>query len=470
MINATSDARRRAVRRTVRTAGAAFAAAAIGLGGAALWRAAAAGPPSAAAQNMAAVGLAAGGPPALAALPANAAVPTSAGLAARLDQILLAKPAGTQIGAAVTDVATGQLIYGQDQGQAMPPASTIKIATAAAALERMPGTTRFATTVLLDPGAARIVLVGGGDVTLSSNGASPDRDFRPASLQTLVDQTAAALKAAGRTSVTLGYDDSAFAAPSRAATWSASYTDGDIAPVHALEVDEGRTEPMYTYSKRAADPALAAAQMFAQRLAAAGITVTGAVTETAAPAKATRLAQVQSPTLNELIEHMLTVSDDDLAEALGHLTARAAGQPATFDGAAASTTAELQRLGVNANAVTLYDNSGLSHQDRISPAALASLLARIAGAGHPELKEIVVGLPIAGFTGTLGSRFTGPASAGVGMVRAKTGTLTGVNSEAGLVEDADGRLLAFSVMASDTVGAQDQLDQFAAALVGCGCR
>jgi serine-type D-Ala-D-Ala carboxypeptidase/endopeptidase (penicillin-binding protein 4) len=492
VINATSDARRRKLRRSVRVTGAVLAVAAMCLGGNALWRTAAAGRPDSAAAGPlgpgpgpgsggnggtglgagggSGAGAAAAGPPVLAALPADAAVPSGAGLAARLDQILQQHAAGVQLAAAVTDVATGRLIYGRDQAELMPPASTIKIATAVAALERMPGTTRFATTVLQDSAADRIVLVGGGDVTLSSTGSSPDPDFQPSSLQTLVDQTAAALKSSGRTSVAVGYDDSAFAAPARADTWALSYTSGDVAPVHALEVDEGRTQPMRTYSGREADPALAAAEQFAQRLGADGITVTGPVGPAAAPAGAPRLAQVLSPTLNELIEHMLTVSDDDVAEALGHLTAHAAGQPASFDGATASTTAELQRLGIAPDAVRLYDNSGLSHADRISPAALTTLLAQLAGPGHPELKEIVGGLPIAGFTGTLGTRFTGPASAGVGLVRAKTGTLNGVNTEAGLVEDADGRLLAFAVMATDTGGAHEELDRFAAALVGCGCR
>ncbi|HEV2634332.1 MAG TPA: D-alanyl-D-alanine carboxypeptidase/D-alanyl-D-alanine-endopeptidase [Actinocrinis sp.] len=457
---------------------------AIGLGGAVAWQAEAAGPAQPAPVGAGPGGLAVAGPPALAALPAGAAVPTGTALAARLDQIVQG-PAGTQIAAAVTDVATGRLVYGRSQTLLMPPASTIKIATAVAALERMPGTTRFATTVVQAPGTDRIVLVGGGDVTLSSNGASPDPDFQPTLLQTLVDQTAAALKAAGRTSVSVGYDDSAFAAPAQAASWSSSYTNGDIAPVHALEVDEGRTDPLSTYSAREPNPALSAAQLFAQRLAADGITVTGAVTATAAPTEATAaaapgrttpagsakpLARVFSPPLDELIDHMLTVSDDDVAEALGHLTARAAGQPASFTGATTSTAAELQQLGLGPDAVQLYDNSGLSHQDRITPAGLTTLLTQVAGPGHPELRDIVGGLPIAGFTGTLGTRFTGPASAGVGLVRAKTGTLTGVNTEAGLVEDADGRLLAFAVMATGAADAEGQLDQFAAALAGCGCR
>jgi len=76
---------------------------------------------------------------------------------------------------------------------------------------------------------------------------------------------------------------------------------------------------------------------------------------------------------------------------------------------------------------------------------------------------------VAGFTGTLTSRYTGGAA---GVVRAKTGTLTGVNTLAGTVVDQDGRLLAFAFLASNTTNpleAQSALDRTATALAACGC-
>jgi serine-type D-Ala-D-Ala carboxypeptidase/endopeptidase (penicillin-binding protein 4) len=58
-------------------------------------------------------------------------------------------------------------------------------------------------------------------------------------------------------------------------------------------------------------------------------------------------------------------------------------------------------------------------------------------------------------------------------VRAKTGTLAGVNALAGTVTDADGRLLIFAFVtdrAVDTHTTQHALDRLAADLAGCGCR
>jgi D-alanyl-D-alanine carboxypeptidase/D-alanyl-D-alanine-endopeptidase (penicillin-binding protein 4) len=84
---------------------------------------------------------------------------------------------------------------------------------------------------------------------------------------------------------------------------------------------------------------------------------------------------------------------------------------------------------------------------------------------------------VAGWSGTLKDRFRTPAEgsrAGAGVVRAKTGTLNRVNTVAGIVQTAEGRLLAFAVLAdqvpSPTLDAQTALDRLAARLATCGCR
>jgi len=87
---------------------------------------------------------------------------------------------------------------------------------------------------------------------------------------------------------------------------------------------------------------------------------------------------------------------------------------------------------------------------------------------------VLAGLPVAGFTGSLTYRFETGDGAGLGAVRAKTGTLTGVHGLAGTVTTEDGVVLGFVAAADrvrvpDTLAARARLDEVAAALAGCTC-
>ena len=80
-------------------------------------------------------------------------------------------------------------------------------------------------------------------------------------------------------------------------------------------------------------------------------------------------------------------------------------------------------------------------------------------------------LAVAGRSGTLAGRVR--RSVAAGRCRGKTGTLNGVNTLAGVVFDADGRLLSFAFMAnhvSNAGVALAALDGLAGSLATCGCR
>ena len=122
----------------------------------------------------------------------------------------------------------------------------------------------------------------------------------------------------------------------------------------------------------------------------------------------------------------------------------------------------------------MYDGSGLSRRNRVATTTLLALLQLAAGPDGDDLRSLVTGLPVAGFTGSLTYRFDeGPAVAR-GLVRAKTGTLTGVHALAGIAVGRDGEPMAF-VFAADKVkdedgaDAQEALDRAAAALAACRC-
>jgi D-alanyl-D-alanine carboxypeptidase/D-alanyl-D-alanine-endopeptidase (penicillin-binding protein 4) len=86
---------------------------------------------------------------------------------------------------------------------------------------------------------------------------------------------------------------------------------------------------------------------------------------------------------------------------------------------------------------------------------------------------VLTELPVAGWSGTLAQRYQASAAHGaIGVVRAKTGTLTGVSSLAGVIHDRTGALLGFAVIAdrtSSTPDAEAALDAAVARLAACGC-
>ncbi|RKE20596.1 D-alanyl-D-alanine carboxypeptidase/D-alanyl-D-alanine-endopeptidase [Streptomyces sp. TLI_171] len=409
---------------------------------------------------------------------ADSKAPTGSGLRSALGSTVQDKSLGT-LNFAVADAATGEFLFGSQENAPATPASTTKLATSVAALALLPADHRIATTVVQGaPG--QITLVGGGDPTLTAlpadqikvGGAGVDAESAPASMAELARRTAAALKAAGTTSVKLAYDTSLYTGPLLHKDHDAM----NIAAVTPLMVDEGRIDPRSPDEApaRVFDPAGQAADSFANFLKAEGITVQGKPAQATAGAGAQELARVESPVIGRLVERLLTASDNTLAEAVARQVAIAAGQPASFDGAAKAVTDRLTALGVPLTGVVITDGSGLAKANLIPPITLVKVLAAAASPDHPELRPVLTGLPIAGFTGTLVNRFgakSGAAEA-AGIVRAKTGTLQGVNTLAGTVVDADGRVLAFALMTrttADPTAARAAVDRIVARIAACGC-
>ena len=358
----------------------------------------------------------------------------------------------------------------------LTPASILKLVTATAALATVgPGAT-FQTTVVGGTTARDIILVGGGDPYLSSKPVGGDSTgtypATRADVVTLARRTARALDKSGVTRVRLGYDDSLFAGPGDNPQWEPDYVpDGVVSPITSLWVDRG-TDP--DGFGRAADPALTAATAFSAALSRAGVTVVGQPTRTRAAAGAAQLAEVESAPLEQIVQQVLTVSDNEGAEVLLRHVGLSVSGDGSFAGGAAGVEQTLRRLDVPLDGAAIYDGSGLSRHDRLSPATVIGVLRVAASASHPELRSVVEGLPVAGFTGSLTNRFDTGEVDGRGRVRAKTGTLTGVHGLAGIAEDLDGNLMAFILVADrvalrNNTDAEAELDRAAAELGACHC-
>ena len=382
---------------------------------------------------------------------------------------------GRHVVVRIADLSTGRTVFESGTGPLLP-ASTTKLLTATAALSVLGPDRVFSTRVVTGSRAGDIVLVGGGDPYLLSRPVPreladevyPER----ADVQALAAGTARSLRAQGTLRVRLGYDASLFEGPAAAPTWEPDYLpDEVVAPISALWVDEGRPRSGYG---RVADPAARAALVFSRALAREGIKVLGPPREAVASTGADLLAQVDSAPVARIVERVLEVSDNEAAEVLAHQVGLEGVGEGSFAGGVAGVTDALRRLGVPLAGMALYDGSGLSRADRLGPETLLSVLRLAADPAHPELRPVLAGLPVAGFTGSLAERFTEGAPAGLGGVRAKTGTLTGVSALAGLATDRDGSTMVFVMAADrvrlpDTLDAREALDRLAAALAGCHC-
>jgi D-alanyl-D-alanine carboxypeptidase/D-alanyl-D-alanine-endopeptidase (penicillin-binding protein 4) len=414
------------------------------------------------------------------------AAATAAGVARAISQVADSPVFGPQLGVLVTDLSTHLVLYARNATSRFAPASTNKLATAVAALQVLGPSATFRTTVVAGHADSAIVLVGGGDPTLAA-GAPPAADYpQPATLAELARQTAAALRARGRHSVRLSYSTSLYTGPGLAPGWRLGpqgyVATGNVSMITALEADQGRVtssgapaDNEASNGQRSANPAALAAASFARFLAADGISVRGAPGEAPASSRASALASVKSPPLSAIVGWMLEESNNVIAENLARQVAIATGRPASFSGGATAVTATLRRLGVSGE-ISLTDGSGLSPDDRLSPAVLVQLI-RLA-AGNARLRSVLTGLPVEGFSGTLmrdGSVFGLGRPGGFGLVRAKTGNLNTVAALAGTAYARNGQLLAFAIMAdkipqSGLPAAATAMVDLATALAGCGCR
>ena len=347
---------------------------------------------------------------------------------------------------------------------AFVPASTTKLLTSYAALTKLDPQTRFATEARLD--GDRLVLAGGGDPYLTDKREKGDPKVVRADLASLAASAAARLKELGTDSVTLGMDTSLFSGPGLSPDWPDTYVqDNVVTPISPLWIDRGMvdTENPET-TPRVAHPAEQARDVFAGYLRQEGVTVSVDDALTSVPDSARTIGTVESSTVAQIVESTVRTSDDEAAEVLLRQLALAAGKKGSFADGTEVVTAVLNEAGISTDGLVLTDGSGLSRENRISPTTLVGVVrASLADARYaPVLDD----LPVSGFSGTLADRF---AQTSRGWVRAKTGTLTGVHSLAGIVLDAEGRPLVFAAMADDTdrsdpFGARAALDQVAAAI------
>lgn len=372
-------------------------------------------------------------------------------LAAQLDQAL-ADPAlgGAQASSCLSvEDPSGRAVYSRRPTLALIPASTMKLSTAAVALARLGPAMRFVTEVRAqsppqDATVADLWIVGGGDPLLSTTAFALDSGFggQPR-LATPIEVLADRVLAAGIRHVTGSVvgDDSRYDVQRTVPTWNPRYqTTFEVTPLSALVVDKGFVERAPAKPVVATSPAAHAAMVLRDLLVERGVVVDGPPVEGRAP-PSTTVAQIESPPLGEVVAEILRNSDNMGAEMLLKEVGMRLGTSGSTVAGLEVARRELAAMGVPLEGVVAVDASGLDRSDRLTCAALQTLLRRNEGG------DLDRALPVAGLNGTLYRRFVGTPAAG--RVRAKTGGLDGVVAIAGWVSPRQGGSLEFSLITND---------------------
>jgi serine-type D-Ala-D-Ala carboxypeptidase/endopeptidase (penicillin-binding protein 4) len=333
--------------------------------------------------------------------------------------------ASTFSGIYVRDLDADRTLFESKADVARVPASVEKLYTTSAALIRFGAEATLKTTVsgsgFMDPDGVwrgNLYLRGGGDPTLN-------RDD--------LVRLASDLGAAGIVRI----DGSVLGDETRFDALRGSYDSGG-----SYDSDMGGVLGALTLNRGFAKngrPATYAAGQLAKVLRGDGIRVEGRSGAGPTPAGATQLASVDSPPMSDLVRLTNVPSDNFLAETLVKDLGAQFGDAGTTVAGVGVVRTTLARFGVRPQIV---DGSGLSRADRTTPRDVVRLLEQM---HHQELAgSFESSLAVAGRTGTIRKRMRGtPAQ---DRCRAKTGTLIGVSSLAGLCTAAGGHTIAFAML------------------------
>jgi D-alanyl-D-alanine carboxypeptidase/D-alanyl-D-alanine-endopeptidase (penicillin-binding protein 4) len=303
---------------------------------------------------------------------------------------------------ALLDVSTGEIVFESNAYSQRKPASTMKLLSAVATLKHLDPSQVFSTTVSLGTLPDSIVINGEYDPWISFDDRVATKMKRTSFPRLAFNSLSAAKKNSGGSvkKLKVYYND---LYSNEVATFKAFYKKRGVTATF-IKVDENK----------------------AQELSGELIVFSS------------------SPSVKEIMAWFLTWSDNLIAERMARLAAKAAGYEFNDQGVSRTFAALLREFEIDPSKLVIKDASGLSGQNKVTAHVMAQLLYKIHT--DPLLSTLIEGLPVGGETGTLRHRYLETAPEAVGLVKAKTGTLTGTVSLAGYVQSGD-REYAFVIIA-----------------------
>ena len=194
------------------------------------------------------------------------------------------------------------------------------------------------------------------------------------------------------------------------------------------------------------DPSLYFAEVLKLHLKWRGITNKGSIVRGKADTGKTKVFEIESRRLNDILTEMNKFSNNYIAEQLIRAIAdKKFGKASDVDKAINLVSNYLKEMGLDKNSFEIVNGSGFSRMNRIKPTEMIKFLDHVYR-DFGIAPEFVNSLSIAGVDGTI--RRTHKTDFLTGNMRAKTGTLTGVRSLAGYLSYKD-KIYAFIIAAND---------------------
>ncbi len=323
----------------------------------------------------------------------------------------------SQVGLMVYDLTADSVLFRKNERQMMRPASTMKLLTAIAAIDRLGGSYLLRTSLCYTGKIENRTLMG--DV-YCVGGFDPR--FNADDMNAFVE----GLRSMGVDTIRgrIVADKSMKEVEQYGEGWCWDDDNPVLSPLLVSRKDRF-------------------VERFIDELRESGVVVDAYNSEGEAPQDASVVC-ARSHTIDQILTRMMKESDNLYAEALFYQVAAAAGdRPAKAAHARSAIKKLLGKAGLDPSMCKIADGSGLSLYNYVS-AEIETRLLRYAYRNSNIYLHLYPSLPIAGEDGTLRKRMKGTHAES--NVRAKTGTLTGVYSLAGYCTAANGHVLCFSIL------------------------
>lgn len=323
----------------------------------------------------------------------------------------------SQVGLMVYDLTADSAIYCHNERQLLRPASTMKVVTAIAAIDRLGGSFQFKTTLsytgAIEDGVLNgdVYLVGGFDPRFNSDDMGSFVDgIRRMGIDTIRGRIVA----------------------------DKSMKDADILGEGWCWDDDNPVLSPLLISRRDVF-----VKRFVDRLRDEGVVVEADTVAGRQPGGAYEVG-TRTHTIDQVLMPMMKESDNLCAEALFYqLGASTGAHPATARDARTVVRRLVEKVGLRPSDYRIADGSGLSLYNYVT-AELEVMLLRYAYQNTNIYMHLLPSLPVAGEDGTLRRRMRGTFTSG--NVKAKTGSVTAISSLAGYCTAANGHVLCFAII------------------------